>query len=1234
MRARATPQPAVHSTWSQKTSSAQKRTRPPLLFWAVAIVVAVSFLAVTFQSSAPPPAIVTADSTYLSAVRKQAVAREAALSAAATTTAAAATAPPALRHEVEALAPPPEPLAPLLASEPPPDAPASCNARAHTELEGGVVQWGSSHLKDDAAACCAACSAHAAAAAGTSKPPCNLWVFCPRDSELCTSLGRQGQCWLKHTLDPSAPPSRGSGPSVPWTSGSVLPEPAAAYRVRRRWVRARRQRSELTMLPTARLAVGLRNETGTVELLTPEASEAASEAPHFSFTLPLQDDEVNLGRSGHLDRRPDGFHHLGDLTLRVGGAGGANEVTCSSVYGGAVAAAAAAGGGGGAFARGGGGGAFEWTHTRAVPLSGRCPVTVERQWAAETAEAGGALRMTITVRNGGAAPLTLSALGLSMPFDQDFVGRTLTQVAHQCSFVEPYLGAGGGYVQVTAATGDGPALLLVPLPGTELEAWRPLRHEDKMRLDFMYEMTYELVLHSASYAKRDWRAAAPWNTPTSAEIPAGGSATYGLRILVAPSVRRVEHTLLAAGVPLAAPLPGPVLHADVTNASLLLRAPWADAAPPTAVDVTPADALAVDLRAVGPGGGGGGGGAVTALRYALRPRRAPDDGRVRVVFTLAPPGGRPPLRLAVHLFVARPAAELVRALGTHSATSQWLPTGTADPWHRDGAFFGWDHAAKRAATQERRVYMSGLSDEAGAAAGLAVAMKQLGQPAADEVAKLEEYVAETLYQGDHPDRSRFLQGSAHHDVRLSMLYWTDEMSDQSSAAAQAAKAAAPELARVCKGCWPKSCSWMDCWSESHSLETWRSYNYPHVTAVYWSLYRLGRWHSPPLTRRQPWQWYLRRAHKTAMALWTHGGDPWTKKQGNGTGTAQWGLMVGSVFELLLTDLYREGWVSEAREMQAFIEKRIGVWLKMPFPYGSEFAWDSTGHEEIATWMLRFGKIREAEQTTAAVTAYVSLSSHWAYCGSARRWWDFTINGALQRGNERGLHHYAAALNSVPIFELAQRATDDDERAWLWRLAGCAGGGTLTNVRQDGSASMAWHGDPDVLKRDDQSADFGVGFYGHWKHAGSYLSCSAALGWLCIGCDVTEIAPPPPAAAAVAACADAATLKLVPRDAFRRRLYVQPLALMLVVDGAAIATAAVRLGGGARGLTLRLSAVPRGATHAMLTLTADVGGAVRVRLKCAAPCGFEPSGLSGAGAEGVHRLRLGGDEATLEVELLS
>ena len=117
-----------------------------------------------------------------------------------------------------------------------------------------------------------------------------------------------------------------------------------------------------------------------------------------------------------------------------------------------------------------------------------------------------------------------------------------------------------------------------------------------------------------------------------------------------------------------------------------------------------------------------------------------------------------------------------------------MATGTSDPWHRDGAFFGWDAAsdaqvttpdptpdnwpslhaapavlqatmrltvmcprgsiclARTQVTQERRVYMSGLSDEAGAGAGLAMAVKQVGSPEASEIAKLEEYVNSTLYQ--------------------------------------------------------------------------------------------------------------------------------------------------------------------------------------------------------------------------------------------------------------------------------------------------------------------------------------------------------------------------------------------------------------------------------------------------------------------------------------------------------
>lgn len=55
------------------------------------------------------------------------------------------------------------------------------------------------------------------------------------------------------------------------------------------------------MLSSAWLAVGIRNETGTIELLTPRhapGGDAPTKEPHFSFLLPLTDENVNLGPGG------------------------------------------------------------------------------------------------------------------------------------------------------------------------------------------------------------------------------------------------------------------------------------------------------------------------------------------------------------------------------------------------------------------------------------------------------------------------------------------------------------------------------------------------------------------------------------------------------------------------------------------------------------------------------------------------------------------------------------------------------------------------------------------------------------------------------------------------------------------------------------------------------------------------------------------------------------------------
>jgi hypothetical protein len=300
---------------------------------------------------------------------------------------------------------------------------------------------------------------------------------------------------------------------------------------------------------------------------------------------------------------------------------------------------------------------------------------------------------------------------------------------------------------------------------------------------------------------------------------------------------------------------------------------------------------------------------------------------------------------------------------------------------------------------EPRIFMDGLSDEAGAAAPLAMASKQLGAPVASEVAQLESYVHETLWTPEGADRRHYVQGRDY-DVRASMAFWSDEL----QAAPQAARAAAPALANACLKCWttcPKKrdcCNWMVCWSEKRSLETWRAYNYPHVVVVYWALYRLARHFSPPLAKRARWDWYLLQAARTAAAMWTFGGK--------GTGTSQWGLMVGSIFERVLVDLESEihlsgadgaarsahaasgvnvSAIAVARDaMQLLRGTRMRRWLSMEFPYGSEFPWDSTGHEEIHTWLLREREYAAANKTVGAVLAYMTLLPHWAYSGSARR----------------------------------------------------------------------------------------------------------------------------------------------------------------------------------------------------------------------------------------------------------
>jgi hypothetical protein len=100
------------------------------------------------------------------------------------------------------------------------------------------------------------------------------------------------------------------------------------------------------------------------------------------------------------------------------------------------------------------------------------------------------------------------------------------------------------------------------------------------------------------------------------------------------------------------------------------------------------------------------------------------------------------------------------------------------------------------------------------------------------------------------------------------------------------------------------------------------------------------------------------------------------------------------------------------------------------------------------------------------------------------------DGKTQWGNEREFHHYGSTLNAVPVLD-SYRAYP--ARSHLLRLGACALLGHLSNIHPSGAASMAWHGDPALLRRDAFSGDYGIGLYGYWRPAASYVACMPPHG---------------------------------------------------------------------------------------------------------------------------------------------
>lgn len=525
-------------------------------------------------------------------------------------------------------------------------------------------------------------------------------------------------------------------------------------------------------------------------------------------------------------------------------------------------------------------------------------LNVTRRWI----DVDGDLGLEFTLTNVADGTVEVGSLGFPIEFNNIFTGRTAVETRDNCVLLDPYIGLHAGYVQATRLTGTGPNLVITPLTdATKFEAWRFLPEQSVDPLYYQsqtYEGNYEWQVYTKAWAENEWQGVDPWNEATTSILEPGANITVGLRFSLADTIPAIEEAVQSTNTPLAVGIPGYILPADVVGRLFLHTNA-------TVSSITASPAGALTLSTPTPFAGG--------VEYAVTPS-ASAWGRARLTVQYA--GGK---NQTVHYRITKPAPEAISDLGAFLTTEQWF-ADDADPFGRAHSVITYDRAAGAPVAQDNRAWIAGLSDEGGAGSFVAAALKQAAQPSAAEVAKLETFVADVVWGA-----LQIAEGDDAYAVRKSLFYYEPALLPNYTYD--------PQIA------WD---TW-SAWDREAAYATDRGYNYVHVTALYWGLYRAGR-AVPAVLAKETAETYLKRACETVLFMMS------TDASGNHrVGYWDVGQMGETVYGRVLEDLKAEGLTEEAAKLEAAMKVRAEHWATQEDPFGSEMAWDSTGQEGVYYW---------------------------------------------------------------------------------------------------------------------------------------------------------------------------------------------------------------------------------------------------------------------------------------------
>ncbi|GAB3654728.1 hypothetical protein GCM10028791_25560 [Echinicola sediminis] len=664
------------------------------------------------------------------------------------------------------------------------------------------------------------------------------------------------------------------------------------------------------------------------------------------------------------------------------------------------------------------------------------PVRINRYYELEN----GHLVLRFEITNTSRADVEIGALGIPMIFNNILEGKSLYETHAQNVFFDPYIGLDAGYLEVKRLSGNGQALLVLPEENMSFEAYRPLLDDPTPR-SIVFEGFHEWMVHSKAYAENEWKGVQQWNQPTSLMLAPDETKNFALKLVLSEGIEAIQNTLKEEQKPVITGIPGYVLP-QKTQGQLFLDYHSKVAS----IEIEPKGALKINKNGLTEKG---------HKKYTVEGIKW---GQSRVTLTYE--NG---VKQSINYKVIKPETEVVKDFGRFLTTEQWFDQ--PDPiFNRNPSVISYDYETKEQLTQDSRAWVAGLSDEGGAGGWLAAIMKQLIQPDKKEINQLQDFIDHTLW-----GNIQYSEGKHRYGVKKSVFYYEPDS--------------------LPKGTYSDSINYNTwaAWDHKHANDPGRSYNYPHVAAAYWVMYRLARYHEG-LVDNRPWDWYLEQAYHTSIAMVEQA--PYY---------AQFGQMEGSVFLFILEDLKTESFADMASDLETRMKSRAIHWKALEYPFGSEMPWDSTGQEEVYMWSDYFGYDHKAWVTLRAIMAYMPTMPHWAYNGNARRYWDFLYGGKLSRV-ERQIHHYGSSLNAIPVLKQFRKTPDN-----LYLLKVGYGGllGGIANITEDGFGPAAFHSYPSTLRIDYLSGDYGSGFYGYAVNTATYLTKDEALGWLAFGGNLSK-----------------------------------------------------------------------------------------------------------------------------------